>query len=99
MAQPAFAADAIEGAGLGLAWGVPFVGLLLSIALGPLLAPRAWHAHYGKVALGWTVLTLVALAFGFGPGPALTRPCTLCSSNTCPSSSCCSPSSRSPAAS
>jgi hypothetical protein len=28
-----------------------FVGILASIALGPLLFPKIWHAHYGKIAL------------------------------------------------
>src|SRR5690349_20932624 len=36
------------------AWSaVPFAGILLSIALFPLLAPRFWHHHYPKVALFW----------------------------------------------
>src|SRR5450432_626856 len=34
-------------------WALPFAGLLLSIATGPLLAPKLWHAHYGKVAFMW----------------------------------------------
>jgi len=32
---------------------VPFVGLLLSIALLPARAPRFWHRHYHRVALAW----------------------------------------------
>jgi len=44
------------GAGLPL-WSVlPFVGMLLSIALFPLLAPRFWHNHFGKVSLFWALL-------------------------------------------
>src|SRR5215468_5777486 len=35
-------------------WALPFVGLLLSIAIGPLLAPKFWYAHYGKVAFMWS---------------------------------------------
>ena len=36
------------------AWSaLPFLGILLSIALFPLLAPRVWHHHYPKVALLW----------------------------------------------
>ena len=41
-ASPALAAEGaarLDGAALGLAWVLPFVGLLLSIALLPLLAP------------------------------------------------------------
>jgi Na+/H+ antiporter NhaD/arsenite permease-like protein len=35
---------------------VPFAGILLSIALFPLLAPHFWHHHYPKVAAGWALL-------------------------------------------
>ncbi|MCO4769941.1 MAG: sodium:proton antiporter [Deltaproteobacteria bacterium] len=38
-------------------WSVgPFAGILLSIALFPLVAPAFWHHHYGKIAAGWAVL-------------------------------------------
>ncbi|MFO7693448.1 MAG: sodium:proton antiporter [Vicinamibacterales bacterium] len=33
--------------------GLPFAGMLLSIALFPLVAPRFWHHHYGKVSVAW----------------------------------------------
>ena len=33
--------------------GLPFAGMLLSIALFPLLAPGFWHHHYKKVAVAW----------------------------------------------
>ena len=43
------------GASLPL-WSVlPFVGILLSIALFPLLAPRFWHHHFPKVSAFWAV--------------------------------------------
>ena len=58
-------------ASLGLAWGLPFAGLLLSIALLPLLAPSFWHRHFGKVVVAWSLATLVPLAVRFGPVPAL----------------------------
>ena len=45
----ALAAD-LDGAKLGLAWGLPFVGILLSIALFPLFAPHFWEHHHGKIA-------------------------------------------------
>ena len=44
------------GAELGLYWAIPFVGILLSIALFPLLAPEFWHHHFPKVAAGWAAL-------------------------------------------
>jgi Na+/H+ antiporter NhaD/arsenite permease-like protein len=43
-------------------WALPFIGLLLSIAVGPILAPKFWHAHYGKVAFIWSALTVTPLA-------------------------------------
>lgn len=42
-------------------FAIPFIGILLSIALGPTLMPKFWHAHYFKVALGWAVLCLFSL--------------------------------------
>ena len=47
---------------------MPFAGLLLSIALCPLLTPVFWHHHFGKIALGWALAFLVpcAVVFGFG---------------------------------
>jgi Na+/H+ antiporter NhaD/arsenite permease-like protein len=51
---------------LTLPWGLPFAGLLVSIALGPLLAPKLWHAHYGKVAFMWSALTVTPLAALYG---------------------------------
>jgi len=43
-------------------WALPFIGLLLSIAVGPLVAPKLWHAHYGKIAFMWSALTIAPLA-------------------------------------
>ena len=60
LAPPACAAD-LDGAAMGASWALPFVGILLSIALGPLLASKFWHAHYGKVAAFWAALTLHAM--------------------------------------
>jgi len=43
-------------------WALPFAGILPSIATGPLLLPKFWHAHYGKIAAAWTLLTLIPIA-------------------------------------
>ena len=43
------------GASLPLWSALPFAGILLSIALFPLLAPRFWHHHYAKVAAIWAL--------------------------------------------
>ncbi|MGX8010724.1 sodium:proton antiporter [Mesorhizobium sp. ORM8.1] len=67
---PAFAAENHElpGAAMSLWWTLPFAGLLLSIASGPLLFPHLWEHHYGKIAAGWATLVVVPLAVAFG-GP------------------------------
>jgi Na+/H+ antiporter NhaD/arsenite permease-like protein len=51
------------------AWSAaPFAGILLSIAIAPLLAPRFWAHHYGKVGFVWALMT--GLLMGVGNGPA-----------------------------
>ncbi|WP_312305405.1 sodium:proton antiporter [Pulveribacter sp.] len=68
---PALAAAAdIDGARLSVLWGVPFAGVLLSIALLPLLAPHFWHHHFGKVTAAWSLAFLVPFAAAFGPAAA-----------------------------
>jgi Na+/H+ antiporter NhaD/arsenite permease-like protein len=63
-------AAALEGASMSPWLGLPFAGVLLSIALFPLLAPAFWHHHYGKVAAFWSLLALVPLAALYGPTTA-----------------------------
>ena len=65
----ALAAD-LDGATLSVLWGVPFAGILLSIALMPLMAPIFWHHHFGKVAAAWSLAFLVPFAIAFGPSMA-----------------------------
>ncbi len=67
---PALAAD-LDGRTLGLAWALPFVGILLSIALLPLLATHFWEHHQGKIAAFWAALVLVPLAALEGLGTAV----------------------------
>jgi len=64
-------AAALDGATLSWPWALPFAGLLLSIATGPLLFPEIWHAHYGKIAAAWAALALAPLAVAFGAAAAL----------------------------
>ncbi|MEJ2722714.1 MAG: sodium:proton antiporter, partial [bacterium] len=54
---------AAEGIGALLpVWSViPFAGILLSIALFPLFAPRWWHHHFPKVSAFWALLLAVPL--------------------------------------
>ena len=61
----------LDGASMAWPWALPFVGILLSIAVGPLLFPKVWHAHYGKIVLAWAVLTIAPLAIFQGGAVAL----------------------------
>ncbi|GLU32352.1 hypothetical protein Busp01_21940 [Trinickia caryophylli] len=65
----AFAAT-LDGATLSAAWALPFAGILLSIAVFPLIAPMFWHRHFGKIAAAWAFAFLVPFAIAFGMGPA-----------------------------
>ena len=68
-AQPAQAA-ALDGAALSWPWALPFVGLLMTIATGPLLFPKIWHDHYGKIAAVWSALALAPIALIHGASTA-----------------------------
>jgi Na+/H+ antiporter NhaD/arsenite permease-like protein len=59
-----------DGSKLSPLWGVPFAGVLLSIALIPLMAPIFWHHHFGKVTAAWSLAFLLPFAVVFGPGVA-----------------------------
>ncbi|MBP9693770.1 MAG: sodium:proton antiporter [Alphaproteobacteria bacterium] len=48
---------------MGLLWGIPFAGILLSIGLFPLFAPKIWHHHYGKIALAWALCFVMPAYF------------------------------------
>ncbi len=56
----------LPGASMSLLWALPFAGLLLSIATGPLLFPHLWEHHYGKFAALWSALVVVPLAVAYG---------------------------------
>jgi Na+/H+ antiporter NhaD/arsenite permease-like protein len=59
-------APAADGRQLGLIWVLPFVGILLSIAIMPLAVPSFWHHHFGKVSAAWAVLVVVPFAVVYG---------------------------------
>jgi len=46
----------LDGAELSILWVIPFVGILLSIAIFPLIAPHFWHQNFGKISAFWSVL-------------------------------------------
>ncbi len=61
----AAAAD-FDGARLNLLWAIPFAGILLSIAVLPLMVPSFWHQHFGKVSAAWTLVFFLPFAYFFG---------------------------------
>jgi Na+/H+ antiporter NhaD/arsenite permease-like protein len=64
-------AASLDGATLSPLWGLPFAGILLSIAIVPLIAPHAWHRHFGKISAAWAFVFLVPFALAFGTQVAL----------------------------
>lgn len=53
-------------------WALPFVGVLLSVAVLPLLAPRLWHAHDGKIFAAWGLAFVLPFALVNGIAVATT---------------------------
>jgi Na+/H+ antiporter NhaD/arsenite permease-like protein len=66
----ALAAAALDGRGMSLLWIVPFAGLLLCIATGPLFYPHLWEHHYGKFSAFWAALVIVPLYMFFDASAA-----------------------------
>ncbi len=67
----AHAAPHLDGSDLGLIWVVPFVGILLSIAIFPLVLPHFWHRHFGSISALWALAFLAPFAVLFGAELAL----------------------------
>lgn len=67
-AGSAFAAEGLPGAAMSLWWTLPFAGLLLSIATGPLLYHHVWEHHYGKITAGWAALAVLPMIWFYGLG-------------------------------
>ena len=55
----------IDGAKLPLWTIIPFAGILLSIAVFPLVAEHFWHQNYGKVSLAWIVIFSIPFLIGY----------------------------------
>jgi Na+/H+ antiporter NhaD/arsenite permease-like protein len=70
--EPASAASALDGPSMTWAWSLPFAGMLLSIAAGPLLFPKVWHDHYGVIAFAWAALALACVGTFYGFSAAIT---------------------------
>ncbi len=54
------------GGALPLYSVLPFIGILLSIALLPLFAPEFWYHHFGKVSAFWALVIAVPLLGAYG---------------------------------
>ena len=68
-ASVAFAGEAEEAFHLGEQlpmWSsIPFLGILLSIAIFPLIAPEFWHHHFPKVSAFWALVVAIPLLYTF----------------------------------
>jgi len=42
---------------------IPFLGMLASIAIFPLLYPRIWHHHFGKITLFWATFGVLVILY------------------------------------
>jgi Na+/H+ antiporter NhaD/arsenite permease-like protein len=62
LAPGAALAAELDGRTLGVGWALPFIGILLSIALFPLFRPHFWEHHLGKISAFWAALVIVPLA-------------------------------------
>lgn len=68
LSQAAASGSHGAAATLSLWWGLPFAAMLLSIAMLPLFAPRLWHHHQGKIAVGLALMFLLPFAITHGAG-------------------------------
>ncbi|MBI5519689.1 MAG: sodium:proton antiporter [Desulfovibrio sp.] len=69
-ACPALASEGqavLDGSALSFWWALPFICMLLSIAVMPLALPVIWAEHYGKIAAFWALCFLVPCAILYGP--------------------------------
>ncbi|HEY2605270.1 MAG TPA: sodium:proton antiporter [Paraburkholderia sp.] len=71
LCSPPVLAATIDGAHLSALWGLPFAGVLLSIAIFPLVAPVFWHHHFGKIAAAWALAFIAPFTLSFGASAAL----------------------------
>ena len=56
----------IVGENLAIFWIIPFVGILLSIAIFPLVASDFWHHNFGKISLFWALSLILPFLLNFG---------------------------------
>jgi len=62
ISQPGF----LDGGKLSPLWAIPFLGIILSIAIFPNAMPVFWRNHYGKIALFWSLMVLIGIGISQG---------------------------------
>ena len=62
-----------EGMMMNLALCIPFAGLLLCIAVLPLVKAEWWEAHQPHAVVFWSLLFVLPFAFVYGPGQAFEK--------------------------
>lgn len=58
---------------MNLAFCIPFAGLLLCIAVLPLVKAEWWEAHQPHAVIFWSLLFVLPFAFVYGPGQAFEK--------------------------
>ena len=56
----------LNGADMSIFWTIPFAGILLSIAIMPLIAPHFWHKNFGKISAFWALILILPMLFSYG---------------------------------
>jgi Na+/H+ antiporter NhaD/arsenite permease-like protein len=56
----------VDGTILTIFWTIPFAGVLLSIAVMPLVVPHFWHNNFGKVSFFWALTFIIPFLFVHG---------------------------------
>ena len=59
----------IDGSSISLLWIIPFIGILLSIAIFPIINPSYWHHNYGKISAFWGISFILFFMIYFGVNP------------------------------
>tara|TARA_A100001035_G_C27764608_1_gene492987 strand:- start:338 stop:1789 length:1452 start_codon:yes stop_codon:yes gene_type:complete len=59
----------IDGSSISLLWIIPFIGILLSIAIFPIINPHYWHHNYGKISAFWGISFILFFMIYFGVNP------------------------------
>ncbi len=57
--ESAHHAFGLQGEDLSITWVIPFIGVLLSIAIFPLIAPSFWHRNFGKISFFWAAVFII----------------------------------------